>query len=49
MPWDEATRMSQRLRFIYEFDRCQYTSVGETRPSTTHDFKLVKSAGYSVP
>jgi transposase InsO family protein len=25
MPWDEATRMSQRLRFIYEFDSCQYT------------------------
>jgi putative transposase len=25
MPWDETTRMSQRLRFISELESCQYT------------------------
>lgn len=25
MPWDETTRMSQRLRFIGELESCQYT------------------------
>jgi len=25
MPWDETTRMSQRLRFISDFESCQFT------------------------
>jgi len=25
MPWDETTRMSQRLRFISAFESCQFT------------------------
>lgn len=25
MPWDETTRMSQRVRFISDFDSCQFT------------------------
>jgi transposase InsO family protein len=25
MPWDETTRMSQRLRFIIDFESCQFT------------------------